>query len=54
MTLTTSGWIFLAVMAVIVILVIGMYNRLVSLRQQWRAAWSDIDAQLKRRADLVG
>ena len=54
MTLTTSGWIFLAVMTVIVILVIGMYNRLVSLRQQSRAAWSDIDAQLKRRADLVG
>jgi len=54
MTLTTSSWIFLAVMAVIVVLVIGMYNRLVSLRQQVRASWSDIDAQLKRRADLVG
>jgi LemA protein len=54
MTLTTSGWIFLAVMAVIVITVINLYNRIVSLRQQFRAAWSDVDAQLKRRADLVG
>jgi LemA protein len=54
MTLPTSGWIFLAVMAVIVIAVINLYNRIVSLRQQFRAAWSDVDAQLKRRADLVG
>ena len=54
MTFTTSSWIFLAVMAVVIVIIIGMYNRLVSLRQQSRAAWSDIDAQLKRRADLVG
>jgi LemA protein len=54
MTLTTGGWIFLIAMAVLVLLVIGVYNRLVSLRQHTRAAWSDIDAQLKRRADLVG
>ena len=54
MTLTPSGWIFLAFMAVVVVAVIAMYNRLVSLRQHVRAAWSDIDAQLKRRADLVG
>ena len=54
MTLTLSGWIFLAVMAVVLFTVIGIYNRLIRLRQQARAAWSDIDAQLKRRADLVG
>src|SRR5437762_10580947 len=54
MTLTLSGWIFLAVMAVVLFTVIGIYNRLVRLRQAARAAWSDIDAQLKRRADLVG
>jgi LemA protein len=53
MTLTPSGWVFLAVMAILVMIVIGMYNRLIRLRQQARAAWSDIDAQLKRRADLV-
>jgi LemA protein len=54
MTFTTSSWMFLGVMAVILVMFIGMFNRLVSLRQQVRAAWSDIDAQLKRRADLVG
>src|SRR5512144_1322591 len=30
-----------------------MYNRLVTLRQRVREAWSDIDVQLKRRHDLV-
>jgi LemA protein len=54
MTFTTSSWIFLGVMAALVILAVKLYNRLVSLRQQTRAAWSDIDAQLKRRADIVG
>ena len=29
------------------------FNRLVSLRNRMRAAWADIDALLKRRADLV-
>jgi LemA protein len=54
MTLTAGGWIFLVVMAAIVIAVISIYNRIVALRQQFRAAWSDVDVQLKRRADLVG
>src|SRR5678816_3038129 len=30
-----------------------MYNRLVTLRQRVREAWSDIDVQLKRRWDLI-
>jgi len=29
------------------------YNRLVSLREQFRNAWSQIDVQLKRRHDLI-
>jgi LemA protein len=32
---------------------IGNYNRLVSLRQQIRESWSDIDVELKRRHDLI-
>jgi LemA protein len=54
MNFNTGSWIFLAVVAGLIFFVVGMYNRLVKLRQQSRAAWSDIDAQLKRRADLVG
>jgi LemA protein len=54
MNFNVGSWIFLAVVAALILFVIGMYNSLVKLRQQSRAAWSDIDAQLKRRADLVG
>jgi LemA protein len=45
--------IILAVVALLVILAIGLYNRLVGLRLRSQNAWSDIDVQLKRRADLV-
>jgi LemA protein len=43
----------LVVIALIVVFVIGLYNRLVTLRQRVREAWSDIDVQLKRRWDLI-
>ena len=43
----------LIVIALIVVFVVGMYNRLVTLRQRVREAWSDIDVQLKRRWDLI-
>jgi LemA protein len=45
--------IVLAVVALIAIVLIVLYNRLVSLRLRSQNAWSDIDVQLKRRADLV-
>ncbi len=45
--------IILALIAVVVLYVIGMYNGLVRLRQQVRNAWSQIDVQLKRRYDLI-
>ena len=46
-------WIILAIVAAIVIYAIAVYNRLVSSRQMSEEAWSGIDVQLKRRADLV-
>jgi LemA protein len=46
-------WIVLAVVALIVLTAIGIYNSLVGLRVQADTAWSDIDVQLKRRHDLV-
>jgi LemA protein len=49
--------IVLVVLAVIVLLlvmaVIGMYNRLVTLRNRFKNAFSQIDVQLKRRYDLI-
>ena len=46
-------WILLIVLAVLIILVIGMYNKLVSLRNEAKNAWAGIDVQLKRRYDLI-
>src|SRR5205085_9829609 len=41
------------ILVVVVLGLVGLYNRLVSLRVRSENAWSDIDVQLKRRADLV-
>jgi LemA protein len=41
------------VAALLIVLLISLYNRLVGLRLRSQNAWSDIDVQLKRRADLV-
>ena len=46
-------WIVLAVIVLAAFFVVAMYNRLVTLRQRVREAWSDIDVQLKRRYDLI-
>src|SRR5207247_827823 len=43
----------LIVLIVLVLLFVSLYNRLVSLRVRSENAWSDIDVQLKRGADLV-
>ena len=52
-----AGVVFLVVLVVIVAVIgfwiMGMYNRLVSARQQAEEAWSGIDVQLKRRTDLI-
>ena len=46
-------WIVLAVVGLIVLWAIFSYNRLVSLREQVRAGWAQIDVLLKRRHDLI-
>lgn len=43
----------LLIVVILVAVVVFLYNRLVSLRVRAENAWSDIDVQLKRRADLV-
>ncbi len=43
----------LGIIAVIVIAVAVVYNRIVSKRNQAESAWSNIDVQLKRRFDLI-
>ncbi len=46
-------WILLAIVIVIVLYVIGAYNKLVILRNRVRDQWAQIDVQLKRRFDLI-
>ena len=46
-------WIALIIIAVLVIVVIAMYNNLVRLRQKVKNSWSQIDVQLQRRFDLI-
>jgi len=46
-------WIVLIIVAVVAIYGIGVFNRLVRLRNLAREGWSGIDVQLKRRTDLV-
>jgi LemA protein len=41
------------VLAVIALIVIMLYNRLVGIRNQVGNAWKQIDVQLKRRHDLI-
>lgn len=47
------GWILLVIGILIVIMFIYYYNRLVSLSNQIDNSLSQIDVQLKKRADLV-
>src|SRR5881394_2934365 len=46
-------WIFLAVIAALVVWAITIYNGLVVLRNRFKNAFSQIDVQLKRRYDLI-
>jgi len=45
--------IFLGVVLVVLILGVTIYNRLVTLRNRYKNAFSQIDVQLKRRHDLI-
>jgi LemA protein len=46
-------FIILAVVALLVVLVVVLYNGLVRSRNQVDNAWSQVDVQLKRRLDLI-
>ena len=48
-----GGWILVAIVAIVLIYGIAIYNRLVRLRALVREGFSGITVQLRRRADLV-
>lgn len=45
--------IFIIVLVVLAVILIGLYNGLVSAKNRVDEAWSDIEVQLKRRYDLI-
>ncbi len=47
------GWIGIAFLVFLLLAIIGIFNRLVVLRNRCRNAWYQIDVQLKRRYDLI-
>jgi LemA protein len=51
--MSASTLIFLAVIVVLVLWAITVYNGLISMRQRVNQAFADIDVQLKQRHDLV-
>ena len=51
--MSTSTWIILGVIVVLVVWVIMVYNGLVAMRQRVNQAFADIDVQMKQRHDLI-
>ncbi|MDO8716632.1 MAG: LemA family protein [Dehalococcoidales bacterium] len=45
--------VVLGIIVILLVIVIGIYNSLVGLRNQVKNAWAQIDVQLKRRYDLI-
>jgi len=49
----TALWIVLGIVVVLLLGAVWIYNRLVTLRTRVDNGWSQIDVQLRRRADLI-
>ena len=47
------GYMTLGIIALLIIIVIAIYNSLVMKRNKVKNSWSQIDVQLKRRFDLI-
>lgn len=48
-----ESWIILAIVALIVVWVVTIFNGLVTFRNRFKNAFAQIDVQLKRRYDLI-
>jgi LemA protein len=45
--------LFLAIIVLVILMVVSLYNRLVRLRNNREQAFADVDVQLKQRHDLI-
>jgi LemA protein len=48
-----AGFVILAIVVILVIAFIAMYNRFARLRNEVKNAWAGIEVQLRRRHDLI-
>ncbi len=48
-----AGLVILGIVVIVGFMAVGMYNRLVRLRNRAEESWAQIDVQLKRRHDLI-
>jgi LemA protein len=46
-------WIAVGIIALTLLYLVGLYNRLIALRNRVRNGWSQIDVQLRRRHELI-
>lgn len=51
--MTTTVWVIIGIVVIMIVMMIATYNSLVRLRNQVKNAWAQIDVQLKRRYDLI-
>jgi len=46
-------FVILGIIVLVLLIGVGIYNKLVRLRNTVKSSWSDIDVQCKKRYDLV-
>jgi LemA protein len=51
--MSTTSWVVLGVVVVLVLWIIMIYNQLVAMRQRVGQSFADVDVQLKLRHDLI-
>jgi LemA protein len=51
--MSTTGWIIIGLIVLFVLIIIGIYNSLIRLKNQVKNSFAQIDVQLKRRNDLI-
>jgi len=51
--MSTILMVIIAILVILALAIIGIFNRFIVLRNRTKEAWADIDVQLKRRYNLI-